>query len=222
MVRLFLLFIFLIFCHSWGLPRIGQGLSKKLNSSDDQECAPWECRGKILFISGVILPMEGLINRTDHAYQPHGQDEDQPLRQALFEQLIDPAVTLGLGMEFNYYQSIEMDLRFQYSRLNTLNSYGRPIPLHQAISEFGFAYLFWGRWQTGLSLHFVSARGELEEVMLLEDNESDFGHYFRWSSPRLKIAKTEWGLGLSQWSAWTKPNWTDFVGVEVQGAMRLW
>lgn len=201
---------------------IRQRLPKQLSEVQAQECAPWECQGQLLFLSGVIFPMEGVLNRTDHDYQPHRQDEKQPLRQALFEELIEPALTFGLGLELNYYQSIEMDLRFQYARLNTLNSYGRSIPLHQAVGDFGFAYLFWGRWQSGLSLHFVSARGELEEVMLLEDNESDFGHYFRWSSPRVQIDKTFWGIGVSQWSVWTQPNWTDFIGIEVQGVMRLW
>lgn len=205
--------------HTWSLPGIGQALSQ---SESQAECAPWQCRASVKWLTGVISPMEGVLSSTDGPYRPNRADEQQPYRDALMSELMPPTMYWGFGLEFNYYQALDMDLRIQYARPEVRNSYGTIIPLHQAIIEAGFALNLYGRWEAGLGMHFTSAREKLAKPMLLEDNESDFGHYIRWSSPRYRILQTEWGVGLSQWSAWTLPYWTEFIGVELQGVYRLW
>lgn len=185
----------------WALPMIGSKVSQGLEETHTQECPPWTCYGRLIITQGAISATYELRDHIPTSYM------------------------MGLGLEMNYYKQIEMDLRIQYAMPNTTNSVGESVPLHMALMEAGFAYVapkYWGRYEAGLGMHFTSARSELETTMLIESNESDFGHYVRWSSPRWSIRQWGLGLGVSYWTAWTKPQLTSFIGIELQGVYNLW
>tara|TARA_B110000483_G_scaffold33796_1_gene41111 strand:+ start:183 stop:794 length:612 start_codon:yes stop_codon:yes gene_type:complete len=178
------------------------------------DCQPWECKGGLLTSLGVITPFSfssKLVNSTSEIKNA------KPLSDH-----IQPAAIFGMGLELNYFNQIEMDLKLQYARLDAINSETEVVPLHLVLVEAGYSYVFYGRWGAGLGMHFIRARSTLDRPMLLEDNESDFGHYLRYSSMRYKVSDVSLGAGITHWSVWTKPAWSQFIGIEIQGSYLLW
>jgi len=159
------------------------------------KCQPWECSAELYLTSSSFHSLN-------------------------LDEYIEVAPALGVGISFNYATKIEMDFRVQYAALNARSHDQLNIPLHLGLVEAGYSYLLWGRFSAGLGMHFLRAREELKRPMLLQDNESDFGHYLRWNTPSWKLGYWNFSLGLSSWSAWTKPNWSHFAGLELKGSWK--
>lgn len=92
-----------------------------------------------------------------------------------------------------------------YARLDGPQS---PASLHHALGQFGLGWRGGcGGLASGVGLYYVRAQSKrTDQDLLLDDNESEFGWFFRAESPRLTLGrKKSLGIAVEIHRIWTLP-----------------
>lgn len=137
----------------------------------------------------------------------------------------DPGPAAGLALRAGYLRTVDLWVAFRYQRDRVS---GADLWLHHATGDVGLLFeLPVGPARDraclggGFSFFFVRA-SEPVGTLLLDDNESDFGHWFRLETPALRTRALAARLFAQQQTAWTKKRATHFALFGLSLETPLW
>lgn len=148
------------------------------------------------------------------------------------ERVVDPTLSAGLLLRTTYFDRIELFLAARYQNPGAVAhpKVGDAVPmaLHQISGDVGLLFPLSNsrdprlqfRLGGGFALFFIRAVEPLGNL-LLDDNESDLGHWFRLESPALPLRKIKMRLFVEQQSAWTLKKQSHFwlSGITLESAL---
>ncbi len=134
---------------------------------------------------------------------------------------LETGIAFGGGLRATYAARTDLLLLLHYSQGTVAEGWG----LHQLFAEAGLGQTLRGPVPLvvagGPGLFFL--RAEVPQGgLLLDDNETDFGHWVRLEGPELREGR--WRAALyGQWSAaWTRPEWSQFAWFGMRIGWRAW
>lgn len=149
----------------------------------------------------------------------------QRMPQKNLYDVLEKSPAFQLGMQFGYYESAHFPVHFRMEASYAEMKHPR-VDFHNAIGRIGFDWDFFQRYHselgTGLTMHFLRASEAREEGLLLEDNESDYGWYFRLQPMAMDWGRFRLGLEAHYDIVWSSPRASHFVQVAVKTGWRLW
>ena len=166
-----------------------------------ESCGEQLCHGSVGAAGGVAVPLGNL------------SDDFGPV----------PSATIFVRMK--YWERIDFVLLADYRRDGIE---GSDVFLHHASGSAGLLFPFPfpdrgnpPRLGGGFAFFFVRA-SEPVGGLLLDDNESDFGHWFRLESPALRWRTMGFRLYAQQQTAWTMKKASHFAAFGASAEAALW
>ena len=176
-------------------------LSSGAAARPSENCGEQLCRGSVGADGGFSIPLGNI------------SDDFEP----------GPVATVFVRMK--YWEDVDFVLLAGYQRDRIS---GSGLFLHHATGNAGllFPLPFPGgrnpaRLGGGIAFFFVRA-SEPVGGLLLDDNESDFGHWFRLESPALRWRTMAFRLYAQQQTAWTLKRASRFAAFGASAEAALW